>query len=404
MDSGETIGRLREAAAALKTGDDRTVLKAIQTAQDALDAVKAERLASLKASKDYELDGASSVTTWTRNELRLDAVEANTLLRAASALQVLPALAEAAGAGRVRLDHVAVFAYGLKHIGPDVITDAEPWLLDVAMTHAPGALRQVMRSLREAVFPDSLDEAWTKGMGREDIQINPVPDGWHVNGFLNTITGTKLKHLLDALGAPRDRDDDRPGAERRVEALDAMLSKLLESGLPADKGIRPHLSVILDATTGRAELGGFGAIGPQLTGLIGCLADLTPITTTGDPDQVLNVGRSHRLATMKQRRAVLARQGGVCAAPGCHNTHLEIHHTTWWSRGGRTDLNHLIGLCVRCHHLIHRERLHVTADGTGHFTFTTKTGRHLEPEHRHHTPPWQPPRHRRTQRTTPLRT
>ncbi len=43
MDSGETIGRLRDAAAALKTGDDRTVLKAIQTAQDALDAVKAEQ-------------------------------------------------------------------------------------------------------------------------------------------------------------------------------------------------------------------------------------------------------------------------------------------------------------------------------------------------------------------------
>ena len=227
MDSGETIGRLREAAHALKTGDDRTVLKAIQTAQDALDAVKAERLASLKVSKDYELDGASSVTTWTRNELRLDATEANTLLRAAGALRVLPGLAQAAAAGRVRLDHVAVFAYGLKHIGPDVIVDSEDWLLDVAMTHAPGALRQVMRSLREAVFPDSLDEAWTKGMGREDIQINPVPDGWHVNGFLNTITGTKLKHLLDTLGAPRDADDDRPGAERRVDALDAMLTKAL---------------------------------------------------------------------------------------------------------------------------------------------------------------------------------
>jgi hypothetical protein len=38
----------------------------------------------------------------------------------------------------------------------------------------------------------------------------------------------------------------------------------------------------------------------------------------------------------------------------------------------------MIGLCVRCHHLIHRDKLTVTADGRGQFDFTTSTGRPLQ--------------------------
>jgi hypothetical protein len=352
-------------------------VKAIQAAQDALEVAKAQLLAEVETTRDYELDGASSIMTWARRELRLEAGQTKKLTRAASAMTMLPAVAEAAEAGRIGVDHVAVFAYGLKHIGIDTIRDAVEWLLPVAEDHEPSVLRQVVRQLREAVYPDSLDESWTKGMARQDFQVNPVPEGWHVNGFLNTTTGGKLKSVLDALGAPRDADDDRPGAERRVDALDVMLTTILESGLPSDKGIRPHLSILVDANGPSATLAGFGPIGPKLVDYLSCLSDLTPITT-GDQSQVLNVGRTRRHANRQQRRAILARQDGVCAAPGCNNTHLEIHHITWWSRGGRTDLDDMIGLCVRCHHLVHRELLNVTAEGNGQISFTTKTGKPLE--------------------------
>ncbi|MGH3457019.1 HNH endonuclease [Aeromicrobium sp.] len=75
---------------------------------------------------------------------------------------------------------------------------------------------------------------------------------------------------------------------------------------------------------------------------------------------------------MKQRRAIIARQSGVCAAPGCKNTHLEVHYVIWYSHGGRTDLDDMTGLCVRCRHLVHRDLLHVTADGRGNFTFSNR--------------------------------
>ncbi|MGH3456694.1 DUF222 domain-containing protein, partial [Aeromicrobium sp.] len=184
MDSGVTIGRLRDAARALSSFDDRAALKAIQAAHDALDAAKAERLAALEMSKEFELDGASTITTWARNELRLDARETKKLVAAAATTRDLPQVGKAAASGRVRLDHVAVFTYGLKHIGTDIVRESQDWLLEVATTHEPGQLRQVMKDLREAVYPDSLDEAWAAGMDRQDFQVNAVPDGWHVNGFL----------------------------------------------------------------------------------------------------------------------------------------------------------------------------------------------------------------------------
>lgn len=424
MDSGVTVRRLRDAARALSSLDDRAALKAIQAAQNALDAAKADRLASLEESKAFELDGASSITTWARNELRLDALGTRKLTRAAATMRDLPDVGDAAQNGRIRLEHVAVFSHGLKHIDNGVVRDSVPWLLDVATTCEPVELRRVMRALREAIYPDSLDDAWEKGMDKEDFQVNAVPQGWHVNGFLNTVTGAKLKILLDSLGAPKNKDDARPGAERRVDALDTVLTSILESGLPSDKGVRPQLSVVVgvdalkDVPGARpAQLVGFGSIGPKLLGYLGCLSDLTPIVTAdGEHVQanILNLGRTSRLASLKQRRAIMARQEGECAAPGCRNTHLEIHHVTWYSNGGRTDLDDMVGLCVRCHHLVHRDLLHVAADGRGHFTFSRHDNRALRNEYkrrvaihreigrinktRHHVET----RHR--QRTAPLRT
>ena len=384
MDPESTIEAMKQAAYAMKMGSDRDAVRAIQAAQDALDAAKAVRLRSIEESKAYEADGASTLNTWVRNELRLDAKDAASLVNASTTLTYLPAVAEAAASGAIRTDHVAAFTYGIKHIGAGVIRQSEPWLLDVARTSEPLELFRVVRALREAVFPDDLDKAWAEGMDKQDIQVLPVPGGWHVTGFLNVTAGAKFKKVLDSVSAPHDKDDTRSGSERRVQGLDDLMTRVLESGLPSDKGVRPHMSVIVDIETlqdgsgGPAHLACFGSVGPQQLGYLACVSDFTPILTQ-KPGQfsqarILNVGRSHRAPTLKQRRAVLARQGGICAAPGCNHTHLEIHHTIWWSKRGPTDLDLLIGLCVRCHHLLHRELLNVAGNARDGFEFTNKSG------------------------------
>ena len=134
-----------------------------------------------------------------------------------------------------------------------------------------------------------------------------------------------------------------------------------------------------------ATLAGFGHIGQQLLGYVTCTSDITGILTQGISDgptpqaNVLNVGRTHRLATHTQRNAILARQGGTCAAPGCGLTYLEFHHVEWWGRdAGRTDLDNLVGLCNRCHHRVHQNRLVINPDGVGGFVFSRRNGRHID--------------------------
>ncbi|MCW2769163.1 MAG: hypothetical protein JWR27_596 [Aeromicrobium sp.] len=71
----------------------------------------------------------------------------------------------------------------------------------------------------------------------------------YVTGFLNTVTGAKLKKVIESVSAPRDKDDTRTGAQRRVQGLDDLLSAILAGGLPADKGVKPHMSVFVNADT-----------------------------------------------------------------------------------------------------------------------------------------------------------
>lgn len=380
----------------------RDTLRAVQAAQDALDAVKAEYLAALETSGGFEADGASSLTVWARNELRLDARETKALAAAGETMRVLPDVGQAAREGRLHLSHLKSFTYGLRHVGADIMRESQPWLLEVATVCESAELHGVVRALLEAVHPDELDKAWADGMDKQDIQVTALPTGWHVIGFLDTALGAKLRTVLDSLGAPRDAGDERTPAERRTAALDELLTTVIESGLPSDKGIRPHVSVIADLETLQsatrpspfhrpvqpAQLVGFGSIGPQLLSYLACNADVTPILTdgltTGEVPQakVLNVGRSHRLATLKQRRAVIARQGGECATPGCRGAHLEMHHRRWWGDGGPTDIDELVGLCPRCHQLVHRGLLTIEKDGHGGFRFLNHDRRLLRRAHR----------------------
>ena len=96
MDPKPTIDAMRTAAQTLLSGDTRSKLLALHAARDAIDAQKAVLLADLEASKDFELDGASTLNTWVRNQLRMNAGQATTLVKNVAALRDLPLLAEAA--------------------------------------------------------------------------------------------------------------------------------------------------------------------------------------------------------------------------------------------------------------------------------------------------------------------
>jgi hypothetical protein len=70
--------------------------------------------------------------------------------------------------------------------------------------------------------------------------------------------------------------------------------------------------------------------------------------------QPLWLGRSTRLASSAQRRALAVRDGG-CVFPGCEvpPEWCDAHHEPGWTQGGRTDLHHMVLLCRRHHGAAH---------------------------------------------------
>jgi hypothetical protein len=88
---------------------------------------------------------------------------------------------------------------------------------------------------------------------------------------------------------------------------------------------------------------------------------------------VLALGRTRRLVSKAQRRALMIRDG-MCQYPGCDSIrHLKAHHRVPWSAGGRTDLDNLILLCQWHHTVVHEGGVMIT-EGSGGWLFTKPDG------------------------------
>jgi hypothetical protein len=86
------------------------------------------------------------------------------------------------------------------------------------------------------------------------------------------------------------------------------------------------------------------------------------------------VGRTGRLVSKAQRRALLIRDQ-MCRYPGCLQTrHLKAHHVVPWILGGRTDLDNLILLCQWHHTVVHEGGVSITADADGGWIFHKPDG------------------------------
>src|SRR5699024_7491861 len=82
----------------------------------------------------------------------------------------------------------------------------------------------------------------------------------------------------------------------------------------------------------------------------------------GPEGQILDSGRTCRLFTAAQTRAVIARDK-CCQFPDCTAPpgQGEIHHSIWWYHQGRTSTDNAILLCWHHHDYVHQQHLSITA-------------------------------------------
>ncbi|GGL09930.1 HNH endonuclease signature motif containing protein [Mangrovihabitans endophyticus] len=164
-----------------------------------------------------------------------------------------------------------------------------------------------------------------------------------------------------AVGAGSVVTDARTPGQRRADALvDICQLALRTTALPENGGDRPQLAVtapydVLHQKLGIGTLDTGERLHPTDVRRLACDARILP-AVLGGQGQVLDVGRTRRLATGSLRRALVARDHG-CAFPHCDRPAqwCDAHHLASWLDGGPTSLDNLVLLCRYHHRLVHRE-------------------------------------------------
>ncbi|WP_338751770.1 HNH endonuclease signature motif containing protein [Janibacter alittae] len=181
-----------------------------------------------------------------------------------------------------------------------------------------------------------------------------------------------LAALSEPVTGPEGERDDRPPARRRADALLEVVRRGVSApgDVPRSDKAQVHVTIPLGDLLGQ---GAHGAgvtmtgqvLAPSVVRRMACDAGIIPVVLGGD-GEILDMGRSVRLFTPGQRRAVWLRDGG-CTYPGCTMPPqwCDAHHVDWWSRGGDTDMDNAALLCQRHHTKVHTRDLVATVTATG---------------------------------------
>ncbi len=303
--------------------------------------------------------------------------------------------------GRVNLDQAMVIARALddlpsdSSVSPEVRERAELHLIGLADDWAPTPLRRLARKVLEVVAPEISEEADRKALEQEEqlaaertrLALTPLGDGTtRLSGRISDAAAARLRTYLEAFASPRrtaiEGDGERIPTPRLLGlALTDLLEALPADVLPAHGGTATTVTVHLDhdQLTASLEKSGIATLetGDTITAAqarrLACQANILP-AVLGGKSEVLDLGRTRRLHTAAQRKAIrlLHHQ---CQTVGCTvpAAWCETHHPHAWSAGGKTDLDNAALLCSHHHHRAHDARYLTKLMPNGDHRFARRT-------------------------------
>ena len=307
----------------------------------------------------------------------VSAVEGRRRGRRSRVLDKAPSLAAALAAGAVGAEHADQLANLTSRLEPEIAESFFSHEADLAV-HAKGESPEVFgRRCRHLL---SRLEAQA-GIDRDQRQRRQTrlwrridsTGMHHVSGVLHPELGAAIFAAVDAEVAALVAAGSERGVDREQLAAEA-LGNLVGGGHQRRRPGEPEISVVIDARTlceGEhddtvSELSNGVAVSAVTVRRWCCQGVVIPIVFDPDTNNVA-MGREIRFANRAQKRALRAMYRG-CAFPGCdiavHRT--EAHHLHPWESGGATDLDNLLPLCARHHHLAHEGgwSLQLAADRT----------------------------------------
>jgi hypothetical protein len=287
--------------------------------------------------------------------------------------EVAPEMGAVLASGDTTAAHVDALGRGLKIAGAerDAFMAHLPELVEASTTMTASQFDQLVKETAKSVVADDGLSTFERQKRETFFKMRTEADGClSVSGKFDPISASILKSKIGRLVENMFHSGDRevpvdlmpwiePNDHRQAQALIALVNGASESA--SEVPTRAEIVVHVDLETLQHGLHAGGtcrtALGADLpvetVRRLACEAEILPVVLDGRSVPI-DVGRSKRLATVHQRRALEAIYP-TCAIPDCEVIfdHCNVHHIDYWENGGSTDLNNMVPLCSRHHHAAH---------------------------------------------------
>ena len=287
--------------------------------------------------------------------------------------EVAPEMGAVLASGDTTAAHVDALGRGLKIAGAerDAFMAHLPELVEASTTMTASQFDQLVKETAKSVVADDGLSTFERQKRETFFKMRNEADGClSVSGKFDPISASILKSKIGRLVENMFHSGDKevpvevmpwiePNDHRQAQALIALVNGAGDTA--QDMPARAEIVVHVDLETLQHGLHAGGtcrtALGADLpvetVRRMACEAEILPVVLDGRSVPI-DVGRSKRLATVHQRRALEAIHP-TCAIPDCEVIfdHCNVHHIEYWENGGATDLNNMIPLCSRHHHAAH---------------------------------------------------
>src|SRR3984893_8077480 len=355
-----------------------TFLQHLRPSIDQLEIRFSEGAAAFAETDEYDQQGSYSPIHWLRLNCHLTAGAAADRIAVGEQLQSIPESQQSmveGGIGFAHLAHVARTAAAIEETGTNKPFDERP-LLEKARELSVGRFIDFCHHMRHAADPEGYAAEQTQAAEARSLSLKAGEGGmvW-VRGVLDPEGAAVVRTALEPLAQRNGKDDDRKRDRRLADAVVELANRALDNGSVAGRGSqRPHLQVTSTLETLLQRTGAPAAdlefslpISAKAVERLACDCNVTRILLGAD-SSVIDVGRSKRVISPSQRRALKARDKG-CRFPGCDRpaTWTSGHHLVHWIRGGGGDLPNLVLLCYRHHWMVHEGRWQLVRTDDGNF-------------------------------------
>lgn len=273
----------------------------------------------------------------------------------------LVGLGAALADGRVSREHVDVAVKTMKiprAMRRAAATTVDEFFVDVSVKCPPRACERLAAEILDRLDPTRTDPCFDPdAFARRTLDVVVDSTGMViVRGQLDPMTGAQLKAAIDhyAVPDPAHRDQDGlvglAGAGTRGGEPPRVVVHVTTDQLTA---LAAGRTLGEQTAAGQAWCEQLGHLAPDTLTRFGCSAVFERVLLAPN-GAVLNLGRTVRLATAAQRRALAARDKG-CIIPGCTRpaNQTDAHHVNGWATGALTDIAELALLCGPHHNAVH---------------------------------------------------